>query len=363
MVDTVLAHAISGGVDSSVAASLLQAEWNRPEENRIMIGVYHDICPDATCFPPSVRQRAGRVCSDLNMPFFIVDMVDEFRKQVIDDFVNTYIAGRTPNPCIRCNEAIRFSSFYDRVKHRCIEQGLLSKGGTLYFSTGHYAHIENTMDGPLLKRAIDRRKDQSYMLYRLKKEYLPFFLFPLGGYYKRDVIAMAERLSFPTTSVKESQDICFIHGDYFDFIREYAAEERLQEPGMIIDTGGNRLGEHKGYIYYTVGQRKGLNLGDGPWYVVGIRPKENIIVVGRNEEQKKHTFRVESLHWFIPASSLPLRCDIKVRYNTPPFTGTVFSDDEGTAMIRLDEPAVITPGQSAVFYRNDLVLGGGIISS
>ena len=180
MYTSLLAHALSGGVDSSVAAYLLQAKLNQDQHDRGMVGVHHYIWPGSICCSEEVRERARRLCDRLRIDFHVVDMVEEFREQVVEDFVRTYIAGETPNPCVKCNETIRFSSFYRRLQNKFVEEGILDPEGTLYFSTGHYARIEKTEDGLFIKQAVDETKDQSYMLYRLRKEHLSRSLFPLA---------------------------------------------------------------------------------------------------------------------------------------------------------------------------------------
>ncbi len=358
----VLAHALSGGVDSSVAASLLAKEWDRPDVGRRMVCVNHYMWPGCKGCSPEVIERAEAVSRSLDLPFFLIDMKEVFRTYVIEDFVSTYREGKTPNPCVRCNEHMRFSRFYTEIKNLLIEKNVLGTEETLYFSTGHYVCREKRADGIFLKRARDKTKDQSYMLYRLKKEMLPYLRFPLGEYRKTEVVETALQLGYSSASIKESQDICFIEDKYTDFIYEYTPDPRLNMPGDIVTATGEMIGKHKGFINYTIGQRKGLNLSDGPWYVTGVDAETNTVYVGRKEEGFSSEFTAGECNWFIPAPVDSFHCMIKVRYNTPALPGRVQSLRAGTARIILDEPAVITPGQSAVFYHDDLVYGGGIIN-
>jgi tRNA-specific 2-thiouridylase len=289
-------------------------------------------------------------------------MQERFRECVVDDFTRTYIEGKTPNPCVRCNEKMRVSDFYMRVRASLEEEGTIDTATPLFLSTGHYARIVYTSDGPFLKRARDSSKDQSYMLYRISKAMLPNLVFPLGEYTKKEVVGLARELDFPQASVRESQDVCFIDGEYGEFVKQYGGAPADVGPGEIVDSSGTVLGKHKGYIYYTVGQRRGLDLSNGPWYVKEIDPYRNRVVVGRRAETLRERFRIEETNWFIEPSAFPLECEVKIRYNTPPVRGHVELDGEQGGMITLATPCVITRGQSAVCYRDGLVLGGGIIA-
>ncbi len=360
-----LLHAVSGGVDSSVAAYLLSSEWNNPKKGRKMVCANHSIWHGSAGGTPEVIERARAVCDRFGLPFHTVDLVDVFRKKVVDDFIDTYVSGKTPNPCVRCNEAVRFSVFYRRTRRLLRDEQLLMKDEPLFFSTGHYVRLERTQDGIFLKQAVDTAKDQSYMLYRIAKEMLSNTIFPLGDYTKQHVVQIAKEKRLPSSSVRESQDICFIKNSYGSFIKEHINDptllRRIEKTGNITDTEGNILGEHKGFIHYTVGQRRGLNLANGPWYVVRVEPAANTVVVGRRGAGTVRRFSVGELNWFIEPPPHRLECEIKVRYNTPASSGTIDSEGNGTFVVTLDAPSVVTPGQSAVFYRKQLVLGGGII--
>ncbi len=327
-----------------------------------MVGVSHFIWPDSKSCNDETLSRAEEVCGKLGIPYKRIDMVDEFTRQVVDDFVDTYLAGKTPNPCVRCNERVRFGSFYSRLRRELPD--LHGDAGELYFATGHYVRRVRRDGKWFLRRGIDGVKDQSYMLYKIDPKLLPFLRFPLGEYMKTDIVSTAREAGLPSASVKESQDICFIKGDYPEFICSYSGSA-CGEPGIIRDMSGAVLGTHRGYIHYTIGQRKGLGLSDGPWYVAGIDPDTNTVVAGRQNECAVRRFTVGEANWFITPPEQPLRCSVKIRYNTPDAPCTVRLLPGGTgaasAEVTLENPAALTPGQSAVFYDGDIVLGGGII--
>jgi len=350
-----IAVAMSGGVDSAVAAFLLTKKYPR------VLGVSHYIWPDSVCCDSPALDRAGDVCRKLGITYRVLDFSTEFSSLVVDDFIAAYKGGTTPNPCVRCNELIRFSRFYDQVVSLCREQAFCGENEFPRFATGHYVRLEHTPDGRLLKKAVDGSKDQSYMLYRVPARMLEAFEFPLGGMLKRDVIQTAEEFGFPVAETAESQDVCFIHGSYTDFITDRLGVEDIPGPGYIEDIHGTVLGRHRGYLHYTVGQRKGLGLNDGPWYVCGIDPERNRIIVGREEELPVDSCTVKDCVWHIAPPKEDLRCSVMLRYNAPerPCTVRRLSDDR--LEVLLDESAIATPGQSAVFYREDYVLGGGII--
>ncbi len=389
----ILAVALSGGVDSSVAAFLLSKEWDRPDRNKAMVGVSHIIWPDSKSCNEETLSRAEAVCKKVEIPFKRYDFVDSFTRCVVDDFVMTYLAGRTPNPCVRCNERIRFGLFYDRVREDVATAGE-TKGSRetdnrFFFATGHYVRRMEDNDRWLLRRGVDQEKDQSYMLYKINPRLLPYLRFPLGVLTKTEVVDIARREGLPTASVKESQDICFISDDYPAFICSYDGKSEAErdmisaacgKPGNIIDTSGRILGPHRGYIHYTIGQRRGLGLSDGPWYVVGIDAGNNIVVVGRREEGRTKRFHVSEVNWFVPVPKAPVSCNVKIRYNSPDIPCRVVAADTPgrsspetvrngeaanrglCAEVELEKAAAVTPGQSAVFYDGDLVIGGGIIS-
>lgn len=362
MNEGIVAIGMSGGVDSSIAAHLLTQRWKR------VVGVSHYIWEDSNCCNTETLQRAREICVRVGIPFFVLNLVDDFKKYVVDDFVDNYRHGRTPNPCVRCNEFVRFGLFPQRVKALLVEKGLMTEGEPLHMATGHYVRTRQVEGSTLLRKGRDAAKDQSYMLYHIDPEILPRCQFPLGDMTKPEVVQMAVEHDFPTSSIKESQDVCFIDGKYTDFISEYTGSELVQDPGRIVDMQGRPIGTHRGYMHYTIGQRQGLGLSDGPWYVARLDADRNQVVVARKGELGEAEFSIERCNWFSPVCQ-PFEAAVRVRYNAREIPCRVIpgagdaSEGYGpeTARIELDEAHIITPGQSAVIYENDIVLGGGII--
>jgi len=355
--DTIIL-AMSGGIDSGMSIrKLKESGWKR------IIGANHVVCRGVKSSSPEVLERAADLCRLENIPFYIIDAAEKFSGCIIDDFIDQYMNGFTPNPCVICNENIKFTWFYDEVVKKIESDGLISGGDKVYFATGHYVRLEEKGGTTFIKRARDRVKDQSYMLYRLPQETLKRCVFPLGNVFKKDLAAEASTIGYSFDSVKESQDICFIEGEYGDFIKQTAAGRyKVPGPGRIVDTYGNYLGRHKGYIYYTIGQRKGLSLGSGPWYVTEIDARKNLVIAGRDDDQGQVSFTAKKLTWFIEIpENGKIECNVMVRYNSSekPCTAEILPDRR--VFVTLEEKTVITPGQSAVFYRDDLVIGGGII--
>ncbi len=359
MNDGIIAIGMSGGVDSSIAAYLLTQRWKR------VVGVSHYIWEDSNCCNTETLQRAREICDRVGIPFFILNLVDEFKQYVVDDFVDNYRHGKTPNPCVRCNEFVRFGLFPQRVKALLVEKGLMSDEEPLHMATGHYVRTAEVNGHIVLRKGIDHSKDQSYMLYHIDPKILPLCDFPLGGMTKPEVVQMAVEHDFPTSSIKESQDVCFIDGKYTDFLREYTGSEFVQEPGQIVDMQGRPLGTHRGYMHYTIGQRQGLGLSDGPWYVAGVEADKNRVVVGRRHELGDKELRIERCNWFVPVDEA-FEATVRVRYNAGEIPCRVIPESAyqtvpQIARIVLNEPHTITPGQSAVIYDDDIVIGGGII--
>jgi tRNA-specific 2-thiouridylase len=355
----VLAVALSGGVDSSVAALLLRESWPR------MVGASHIIWPGSRCCSVEVLARARAVCHRLDVPYYQIDMQPEFAERVVDDFVATYLAGRTPNPCLRCNRFVRFDSFYTRLRERLTAEGLLEQGEELSLATGHYARVRRSEEGWVLEKGRDPAKDQSYMLHQVRREMLPHLVLPLGDLAKSEVTRRAAELGLDYTAVRESQDACFVEGDYAEFIRSRTGRDELLSPGPIVDGEGRVLGRHRGVLAYTVGQRQGLGLGGGPWYVARIEPEANRLVVARRKEVERSSFEVEEVNWLIEPPTTPLQCEAKVRYRSAEVPARVqpepASPGSGRVRVMLERPEIITPGQSAVFYRGERVLGGGVM--
>jgi tRNA-specific 2-thiouridylase len=350
----VLAIAMSGGVDSAVAAALLRRSYPR------MVGASHVIWPGSRCCSREVLDRAAEVCRLLDIPYLRLDLHERFRQLVVEDFIQTYLQGRTPNPCVRCNQHIRFDAFFFLLKGALRDRGMLEPGEELLLSTGHYARVLREEGGNFIAKGADPLKDQSYMLYRVGKQMLPRMVLPLGDYRKSEVLSMAGDLGLPFTRVRESQDACFVQDGYVEFIREQTGRSDLLRAGDIVDMEGRVLGKHRGTISYTVGQRRGLGLGDGPWYVARIDALENRLTVAREEEAGSREFPIAEENWFIEPPARPLACMVKTRYQIGEEPCTVLPGEEGFRVV-LEKPRIVTPGQSAVFYRGELVLGGGII--
>ncbi len=351
----VLAAALSGGVDSSVAAMLLRPGW--PE----MVGASHVIWPGSRCCTVEVLQRAREVCRRLEIPYLQVDLVEAFRTEVVGDFLDTYLEGRTPNPCVVCNRAIRFDRFYQLLVRRLRRRGMLPAGEPLRFATGHYARVVRQEDRYCLARGRDRAKDQSYMLAQVRPEMLPNLVLPLGERLKSEIVELAGRYGLDYRGVPESQDACFVDGDYVEFIHRHSGREDLLQPGPIVDPAGRVLGTHAGAIHYTVGQRRGLGLSGGPWYVQRLEPERNRVVVARRDQTRRGEFSVERANWFIPQPRSALQCAVKLRYRSAEVPCTVEPEGEGFRVV-LRRGEVVSPGQSAVFYDGELVLGGAIIA-
>jgi tRNA-specific 2-thiouridylase len=307
-----------------------------------------------------VLNRARETCRLLGIPYIQEDLEEEFRDQVVEDFIRSYLGGRTPNPCVICNKAVRFNAFYHRLQATLRDRGLLGAAEELRFSTGHYARIVAGPGGPFIAKGVDPAKDQSYMLYQVDRSILGSLVLPLGEYRKAQVLAMADELGLPYTRVRESQDACFVDDDYVQFIREQTGRSDLLRPGEIVDPGGRVLGSHRGTIHYTVGQRRGLGLGNGPWYVARIDAAANRLVVAREEEAKTREFAIDRTNWFVDPPKQGFSCSVKIRYQIDEIPCAVEPEDRGFRVV-LEVPQIVTPGQSAVFYDSDLVLGGGII--
>ena len=369
----ITAIAMSGGVDSSAAAWLLKNDprfTGKYPDNRL-IGVTH-WWDELRLSSPGLQERAASVCSRLDIPYRVIDLGSSFRKSVMDDFASSYTRGETPNPCVRCNERIRFREFYGRCLEEARKETEKDRPAgfsieDFRFCTGHYVQTEVRDGRTFLKKAADPAKDQSYMLYRIPADVLEHCLFPLGSFTKEEIKAIAAEHGFFGTAIKESQDICFIDDDYISFLKRHLSSEALAEmdkPGKIFDMEGNFLGPSRSFLHYTIGQRKGLGLGNGPWYVVSIDAARNRVIVGRKEQQGVNIFGVKELNWFIspPQPGTVLEYRVQVRYNSTEYPCRIKIHPEGSAEVELDRNAVATRGQSAVFYDGEIVIGGGIIS-
>ncbi len=346
---------MSGGVDSSVAAFLLQKE--SLEVIGATMKLYNnediDFVSEKTCCSLDDVLDAKSVCARLGIRHYTLNMTDDFKKEVIERFISAYQNGFTPNPCIDCNRYMKFSKMLHKAQELDID----------YVATGHYARIEKQGDRYILKKAVDLSKDQSYVLYSLTQEQLKVTKFPLGNYTKQQVREIAEENGFVNARKHESQDICFVpDGDYSKFIEYYTG--KTYPCGDFVDMKGKRLGEHKGIIRYTIGQRRGLGLAlPASMYVVEKDVDNNKVILGFNDDLFKKEVNVKNIS-FTACEGLdkPERLCAKIRYNQKEQPATVTQTDENHFTIVFDEPQrAITKGQAAVLYDGDTVVGGGTI--
>lgn len=351
--------AMSGGVDSSVAAALLKQEGYQ------VIGVTMQVWPSGRqaqevakfggCCGLDAVEDAKKVAYRLGIAHYVMNFRDIFSRKVITHFCREYSQGRTPNPCIRCNQYIKFDALRERAKEL----------GADFVATGHYARIENGKAGGkyLLKKGIDRRKDQSYVLYPITQEQLKHTLMPVGGLTKERVRTIAGELGLPVAAKPESQEICFIpDNDYPKFLKEYMP--LAVKPGPIRDKRGNVLGTHQGILFYTVGQRKGLGLSAGePLYVIAVEPEGDAIVVGRKAEVYSRELVASELNWIaITRPEQPIKVKAKIRYQHQEAAAVLTPRGKDSVHIKFAEPQMaISPGQAVVFYDGDTVIGGGTI--
>ncbi len=349
--------AMSGGVDSSMAASLLKEEGYEVIGATMCLGVRDQIQKGPPrCCSLADMEVARRVAVQIGIPFFVFYLREEFEKEVIEYFCSEYLGGKTPNPCIRCNEKIKFDSFLKKA---------IDLGADL-IATGHYArvHFDEETGRYLLKKGRDRRKDQSYVLFSLKQDQLARACFPLGDLRKEWVREKAFQLGLQVHDKPESQEVCFIQdSSYHPFLLERLGP--MIEPGPILDRNGKQLGIHKGVPFYTIGQRRGLRIAKGkPLYVTGIDREKNTIFVGGEEEVYRNTFTVHSVNWILPMEGVESKTlEVKIRYNHPGAEAIISPRGEDEVEVRFLSPQkAITPGQAAVFYDGDTVLGGGWIN-
>jgi tRNA-specific 2-thiouridylase len=342
---------MSGGVDSSVAAALLQAQghdvvgvtlqqWPR--------GYTEESAKHGGCCSLDAVEDARRVASLLDIPYYCWNLEKEFGERVIAPFHRDYLEGRTPNPCVRCNAFVRFDLMLGRVLELGFDR----------LATGHYARIVNGPEGPELHTAADAAKDQSYMLYHLDRERLASIVFPLGGMTKPEVREHAREFGLPVANKAESQEICFVpRGE----TARYLAERLPVHAGAVVDSSGRQLGTHRGTPLYTVGQRSGF--GDlseaGPWYVLRVDAPANRLVVGRKEELGVREVELRDVSFIGRPAPEPVRCEARLRYHAAAISG-----EYRAGRLSLDEPFLgAAPGQAAVLYSGSRVLGGGIIAS
>ncbi len=349
---------LSGGVDSSVAAYLLK------EQGYEVIGVTMQIWQERQqqveeeeggCCGLSAVDDARRVAQMLDIPYYVMNFRHEFKEHVMDYFVQEYLEGRTPNPCIACNRFVKWEALLKRSMEI----------GADYIATGHYAQIKQLENGRfVIQNSVTAAKDQTYALYNLTQEQLSRTLMPVGQYTKQEIREIAQTIGLNVANKPDSMEICFIPDkDYAGFI-ERESGKRLPEEGNFVDSDGNILGKHKGIIHYTVGQRKGLNLSMGkPVFVTGIRPETNEVIIGDNEDCFGRELIAKHVNYTAEAKRpATFRAIGKIRYAHKGAPCTVETIDEDTVKVVFDQPQrAITPGQAVVFYKDDYVLGGGVI--
>ncbi len=349
--------AMSGGVDSSVAAALLVEQgydvvgmmmrlWSEPG-----IG---PAAPANRCCTPDQMADARRVAGLLGIPFYVVDVQDHFRQTIVQFFIDEHEYGRTPNPCIECNRQIRFTYLLERALALDAD----------YLATGHYAQVVHTPSGYQLRKGHDEHKDQSYVLHVLDQDKLGKALFPIGSYTKPEVRELAQKFGLPVASKSESQDLCFLgDGDYRRFLQEYS--QKASQPGPILTSGGEELGQHEGLPFYTIGQRKGLGISASvPLFVLRKDVARNALIVGPKSELGQQTLIARDVNWLSgQPPQEPIEAQIKIRYKAKGIQGTVVNLGNGRSQVTFHEPVFgVTAGQGAVFYDGDVCLGGGIIA-
>jgi tRNA-specific 2-thiouridylase len=347
---------MSGGVDSSATAALLQ------EQGFDVVGITLKLWPqdcvnraeDKCCGPQAVTD-ARSVCHKLGIPYYLIDEAAEFQKHVIQYFADEYKAGRTPNPCVMCNQNLKFGRLIDRANQL----------GADFIATGHFARLERREDGRvLLKRGKDLRKDQSYFLFSLRQDQLARAIFPLGEKTKSDTREVARHCNLKTADKEESMEICFVpDNNYGGFLQQANLVQKHR--GEIVNLQGHVLGHHDGIEFYTIGQRKGLGLSSPqPLYVIELDAENNRVVVGDDTALDRDEFTVQNCNW-IPWENPPASIEVtaKIRYNHPGTPATVTPLEQGRARVKLHIPQrAVTPGQASVFYQDDLVVGGGWIT-
>jgi len=355
---------MSGGVDSSTTAHLLKEQGYDVEGLSFILWETRQSKSYTACCSLQAIEEAAKTAAHLGVPHSAIDVRDDFLEKVIEPFIDAYTKGMTPNPCILCNKYIKFPYLLREAEKR----------GAEFIATGHYARIEEGSEGQrvrgskFLKKGIDPKKDQSYFLYVLRKEELKRILFPLGNYKKEDVRKIANELKLPAAQRPESQEICFIEGNnYFKLIDQLHPASDVSGP--IMDLSGKILGEHKGIYHYTIGQRKGLGISSlNPLYVVKIDAAKNIVYVGSEERAKIKEVEVGDLNWLShspihPFTDSPISFTVKVRSMMKDAPAAIYLNKDADAVkVVFEEPQwAPAPGQSAVFYDGDAVIGGGII--
>ncbi len=353
--ETTVVVAMSGGVDSSVAAARLVEAGYRVEGVmlRLWVDPFADQARENSCCTLQAVDDARRIAEQFGIPFRILDVGQFFRETVVDYFIREYSAGRTPNPCLVCNRRLRFEHLL-RYAQLTLDADFLA--------TGHYAQIRWTPTGVQLLRGADARKDQSYVLSLIPQRNLRRLTFPVGGMTKPEVRALARRYGLPVAEKSESQDICFT-SDYRAFLQRWAAD--AIRPGPILDMEGREIGRHRGLPFYTIGQRKGLDLGlPQRLYVVSLDKERNAVIVGPASALGRDSLLATDVNWINQAPAGPIAVTAKIRYRSVDHPATVTPLENASAQVKFQKPLRdIAPGQAVVFYQGDRCLGGGVIDS
>lgn len=345
--------AMSGGVDSSVAVYLLKQDGYEVIGLSFELWDKRDAKKFSTCCSIETVEIAKSVALRLGIEHHTIDVRDAFYRYVIEDFCDSYIAGATPNPCILCNKHIKFDFLLQKANEIVAD----------VIATGHYARVGRVGGRLLLKKGVDPKKDQSYVLYVMTQEQLSKTLFPLGDMRKEETRALAKEVGLESALRPESQEICFVgDGNYTDFMKDFAPE--ALKPGDILDMEGKIVGTHKGIAFYTIGQRKRLEVSSlKPLYVSGIDRVNNTITVGSRDDAVRKCLRVKNLNWIaVETLTEPVSAGVKIRSTMKEDPATIIPQGDGTVMVEFDEPQwAPASGQSAVFYDGDTVIGGGVI--
>ncbi|MCP4652689.1 MAG: tRNA 2-thiouridine(34) synthase MnmA [Candidatus Omnitrophica bacterium] len=343
--------AMSGGVDSSVAAYLLKQQGHEVIGVTMCLGIPDDTSNKRKCCGVEAINDVKSVCAQLNIPYYVLDFSNELSKYVIDDFISEYKSGRTPNPCARCNQYLKFGKLLEYAKNL----------GFNYLATGHYAKIIKTNGKVKLACPKDSQKDQTYFLYNIRKENLKYILFPLAKYSKNQVRQIAKDANLTVAEKQQSQDICFVPNKNY---KEFIVKRIQSKPGDIVTEDGKILGQHNGIINFTIGQRSGLGIAaKNPLYVLRLNQKNNQVVVGERHNLQSKSLMASNLNFLV--DKLPKNISAKIRYAHKKTPCQITLDKKNnTIKVSFDEPQEsITPGQSIVFYSNDIVCAGGTIQA
>ena len=359
--------AMSGGVDSSVAAYLLKEQgydvigvfmrfWSPDESYKLPHCAFENLCCSA-----KARRMAERTANKLKIPFHVLDLRDFFKKNIVNYFIDEYLSGRTPNPCVVCGQKVKFQALFQKTR-KIFEAD--------YLATGHYSRIKCEHKTQNTKHKIykllkgkDKNKDQSYFLYTATQNVLKHFLFPVGDYTKAEVRKIAKENKLPSSKRAESQEVCFVpSGDYREFLKAQVVSNKFK-PGKIIDISDKEIGTHKGLAFYTIGQRRGIGIYQKkPLYVVEINPKKNIVVVGQKKELYKKELIAENVSWISGELPKPaMKVKAKVRYAMKEQEARIYPVKNKLKVIFKKPQRAITPGQSVVLYKGDEILVGGVI--